>query len=397
VAEQALMGRGVAGGVVITNGGVGHQFTPLLRFTAPVGGSYAVRLRATKPEGIETFSCQLTLHRNGGQLHVWGSVTQVSEVDWSEIITLAAGDILTLDSYTWDPLSTPGWSRIRWTVGPFDLERDWLAQVLVDMSARALEFDDFAELPEVKMDDSEEAPNSYAVEFTDREALHKGAKVPVDDLAGIVEAGGVLRRNTLSAPYLVTYDQAIRAGEEALRRSLKTGRCSAFLRYNKRAMVRPGDLLSIPVSAPGDATIVRRIVQVNKVTYPRNATDAVQIEGDFAPAAVLATAAAYSPPPSPTTHSVMPPINLARAFALPAGSAAQPPVHILACRPHDTALGFDIRYDDSAAGDFPEIDRQIAFGHAVGDFKQALHVVSHDDGGDFKPALHAQDHLVDHI
>jgi len=62
----------------------------------------------------------------------------------------------------------------------------------------------------------------------------------------------------------------------------------------------------------------------------------------------------------------MPPINLARVFAVPAQAAGdQPPVYVVACRPTDDALGFDIRYDDSLAGDFPIVGRSASFGLPV--------------------------------
>lgn len=46
-----------------------------------------------------------------------------------------------------------------------------------------LTFADLTEAPSIEIKDASDTPNSYAIEFTDREALHKTAKIVVDDLA----------------------------------------------------------------------------------------------------------------------------------------------------------------------------------------------------------------------
>jgi hypothetical protein len=232
-------------------------------------------------------------------------------------------------------------------------------------SVTTITYDDLSEFPEDALDDNDEVPNSFAVEFVDSEALHKDAKITVDDNARILD-DRVLRRPTLSRPFLITYDQALRAGEEALRKALAGGHWTGSVRFGKAvtpegAMLLPGDYLNVPISEPGE-TLVTRLIRITKVVRPKDATAPVQIEGDFdlrvTPGSSVVSAAAGTA----QNGSALPPVALSRILALPASVVgATPPIHALACRPADLALGADVFYDDSTGGDFPTIGRQPAF------------------------------------
>jgi hypothetical protein len=232
-------------------------------------------------------------------------------------------------------------------------------------SVRTITFDDLTDWPSVTIEDQRDTPNSFAIEFTDRAALHKSAKIVVDDLAGI-EAAGMLRRNNLNALDLISYEQALRAGQDAIRRAQKAGRWSGAVRYPKAlngagGQVQPGDLLSVPISAPGQS-LYYQMIQVDRVTYPRDATAPVKIEGRFQPGVAAVGTTAYVPPIVETPDPCVPPINLIRAFSLPAAKEGeQPPVHIVACRPELTSAGFKVGYDDTPGGDFPLLGIQGSF------------------------------------
>ena len=232
-------------------------------------------------------------------------------------------------------------------------------------SVRSISFDDLDGAVEVKTDTSD-APNSYAVTFTDSEALHKESKIVVDDGAGIV-ADGRLKRANLDAKHVITYDQAARIGQEALRRAKYSVSVKARIRREKAlnaagGRVSPGDYLWLPVSAP-DATMTQKLVRVQDVTYPADSTSSVSISGTYEPD-TAGESYTVTDVPSTTDPVVIPPppVSLARAFCLPSTEpGALPAVHVVAARPLDTAVGFDIYYDDSAAGDFPPLGKSTTF------------------------------------
>ncbi len=232
-------------------------------------------------------------------------------------------------------------------------------------SVTTLTFDDLSDFPQVTTDDASQVPNSYAVEFRDSEALHKDAKIAVDDLAGLADAG-LLRRKTIQAPFLITHDQALRTGEEALRRTAASSLWHGQVRYAKAvtpagAQLQPGDYVRAPLSAPGDE-LVTGLIRIEKVKIPRNATDPVEIEGHVDAGAAPVLAAAAAPVPAMGGGGVLPPINRFRPFGLPAAAVGSAPgVHLLCCKPQDDALGFDVHYDDDPDGDFPIIGRQTSF------------------------------------
>lgn len=233
-------------------------------------------------------------------------------------------------------------------------------------SVTTLTFDDLSDWPEIEPMDPDSRPNSCAVEFTDSEALHKEAKITVDDLAGIVEADGRLRRHTLRAPFLVTYDMALRAGQEANRRTLQVGSWSGNVRASRAvtpggAMLLPGDYVIVPVSAPGE-TLVTRLLRITRVVRPKNATKPVQISGTFDPAVAPVLTIVEAPEVVEQPGTVMPPVVYRRVLALPAETPGDtPPIHVLAARPHNLAIGMDVYYDDDTSGDFPPVGKQRAF------------------------------------
>ncbi len=58
----------------------------------------------------------------------------------------------------------------------------------------------------------------------------------------------------------------------------------------------------------------------------------------------------------------MPPVALARVLALPSTTAGgSPTMRALAARPHGVAIGVDVYYDDTAAGDFPLVGKQRSY------------------------------------
>lgn len=240
------------------------------------------------------------------------------------------------------------------------------ARGYVPASVTSLKHDDLTDLALLKFDSAEEAPNSYAVEFTDSEALHKDAKLAVDDQAGIVDAGRLVRK-TLKADWLITADQAMRAGQEALRRATVTGTWSGSVRWGKAVTptgerLQPGDYIRVPLTQPGEAVQAYQLIRVTKVTRPKDATGAVAIEGEIEPPAapklgtVIHSAGAAQP------GLVLPPVIPARVLALPALIAdRQPGVYVFATRSTGLAAGIHVYYDDSIDGDFPLVGRQPSF------------------------------------
>lgn len=185
------------------------------------------------------------------------------------------------------------WLRIN-TAGKVECGR-WRRDA-APASVTTITWDDLTEVPTVDLDDDEEVPNSYAVEIVDSTALFKDAKVIVDDQAKLV-ADGRLIRKTLKADHLITADQGLRAGQEALRR-VGRGTWSGQVRWGKArtpagARLQPGDYLRVPWTQPGEETSATQLVRVIKTVWPKNATDAVQIEADIDPGAapIFGTAA----------------------------------------------------------------------------------------------------------
>jgi len=256
------------------------------------------------------------------------------------------------------------WLRIN-TAGKVECGR-WLRDS-APASVTTLTWDDLAEPPAVDLADDEEVPNSYAVEIVDSKALFKEAKIIVDDQAKLV-ADGRLIRKTIKADHLITADQGLRAGQEALR-STASGTWSGQIRWGKArtpagARLQPGDYLRVPWTQPGEETVATQLLRITKTVWPRNATDAVQIEADIDLGATATFGAATTGSSSVTsaTGVVMPPVSLARVLALPATtSGGSPTIHALAARPHGLALGIDVYYDDAAAGDFPPVGKQRSF------------------------------------
>ena len=233
-------------------------------------------------------------------------------------------------------------------------------------SVTVLTHDDFSEVPETDMDDRDTISNSFAVEFRDSEALHKDAASFTDNIGAIIDANGVVRRTTLKRrPLLITYDQALRAGEDVKRRAIRGATVTIRVRFGKAvtpegAFLQPGDYLVIPNSNPA-AALVTQLIRVTKVTRPRNATAPVEIEGIFDPfsAPVYDLAAA---PVAQEAGYAMPPIIYRRIVASPSLTVGGvPPIFAFAATPDDLAVGMDIRYDDAVDGDFPLVGKQNAF------------------------------------
>ncbi|MBK8477439.1 MAG: hypothetical protein IPL39_14395 [Opitutaceae bacterium] len=255
----------------------------------------------------------------------------------------------------------------------------------------------FSDLLPVDFDSNEEAPNSYAVEFTDSEAMHKEAKLTVDDQAGIVDAGRLIRK-TIKADWLVTADQATRAGQEALRRSSAAGTWSASVRYGKAVtaagtLLQPGDYVRVPISHPQASALVLQVIRITKVVYPADDTGSVDISGAFDPPAApkLGVIESVAGPTQPGL--VIPPISAARVLALPAMAAGeQPPMHVLASRPTGLATGINVYYDDSLDGDFPLVGRQTSYALPVslvgsasaGATTVRIALLAGSDGSDFQ-------------
>ena len=233
-------------------------------------------------------------------------------------------------------------------------------------SVTTLTHDDLSDQASLDFSSAEEAPNSFAVEFTDSEALHKGGKLTVDDQAGIVDAGRLIRK-TLKADWLITADQAIRAGQEALRRSTVTGTWSGSVRYGKAvtpasARLQPGDYIRVPISQPQETPQLYQLIRITKVVRPRNSTDAVQIEGTIDPPSAPRLGATVAAEAVAQPGLVMPPITHARVLALPPPAAgSSPPMHVLAARPTGMAASVSVYYDDSASGDYPLVGRQPSY------------------------------------
>lgn len=233
-------------------------------------------------------------------------------------------------------------------------------------SVTTLIWDDLTEVPTVDLDGDDEVANSYAVEIVDSTALFKDAKIIVDDQAKLV-ADGRLIRKTLKADHLITADQGLRAGQEALRRAGR-GTWSGQVRWGKArtpagVRLQPGDYLRVPWTQPGEETSATQLVRVTKTVWPRNATDAVQIDADIdLGAAPIYGTATTGTGTTTSTGVVMPPVVLARVLSLPSTvSGDSPTIHALAARPHGLALGVDVYYDDTDAGDFPVVGKQRAF------------------------------------
>ena len=233
-------------------------------------------------------------------------------------------------------------------------------------SVTTLTHDDFSEVPETDLDDRDTISNSFVVEFRDSEALHKDATIFTDNIGGIIDANGIVRRTTLKRrPLLITYDQALRAGDDAKRLAIRGAAITIRVRFGKAvtpagAFLQPGDYLVIPISNPADA-LVTQLTRVTKVTRPRNATAPVEVEGIFDPlsAPVYGLAAA---PAAQQSGYAMPPIVYRRILAAPSPTVGGvPPIFALAARPDDLAVGMDIRYDDASDGDFPLVGKQNAF------------------------------------
>jgi len=236
------------------------------------------------------------------------------------------------------------------------------------ISVTTLTHDDFTETPSYTEPDADaDVPNSYAVEFVDRTALHKEAKIAVNDDAALAQPGAVLNRKTLSASHLITYEQADLAGHEALRRAAELGKWAGSIRIGKArtpegARIQPGDYLRVPLSQAHEATQRTQLIRVQKVVWPRDATAGVKVEADRAPVVQPSLALAAAAEPVAEIPASVPPINRARVFALPSSAAGvQPPIYIVAARPADTALGFSIHFDTELAGDFPEIERSTGY------------------------------------
>jgi hypothetical protein len=255
------------------------------------------------------------------------------------------------------------WLRLN-AAGQIEFGR-WLRGV-VPVGLTTLTHDDFSAVPQVDFDNQEEQPNSYAVEFTDSDAVHKEAKLTVDDQAGIVETGRLIRK-TIKADWLITADQAIRAGQEALRRGATGGSWSGSVRWGKAvtpagAPLQPGDYVRVPLSQPGASATVNEVIRITKVVYPADDTAPVEISGTIDPPAAPAFGTAQASAASDSPGTVVPPIALARVLALPAlATSSPPPLHLLAARPLGLSAGVSVYYDDSLAGDFPLVGRQPSY------------------------------------
>ncbi|MBC2592705.1 hypothetical protein H5P28_00365 [Ruficoccus amylovorans] len=261
-------------------------------------------------------------------------------------------------------LLTPLGAWLRVTAAGLVQAGRWVRDAEALTGVMELTLDDLTEPPVVNFEDQEDAPNSVAVEFTDSEALHKGATLSVDDAGAIAEAG-VLRRTTVKRPWLITADQAIRSGLDELARVGRVVSWSGSVRYPRALkpsgdLVQPGDYLSVPLGLPGteDAAILR----VLKVRRPKDATSAVEIEGELDPGARVLETAAAAESADPGTPDVVPPVMWSRLLALPPlDPISAPPVIALAARPHSLALGLEVAYDSGAGGDFPTVARQSGF------------------------------------
>lgn len=276
------------------------------------------------------------------------------------------------------------WLRIN-TAGKVECGR-WRRDA-APASVTTLTWDDLTETPTVDLDDDEEVPNSYAVEIVDSTALFKDAKVIVDDQAKLVGDGRLIRK-TIKADHLITADQGLRAGQEALRR-VGRGTWSGQVRWSKArtpagARLQPGDYLRVPWTQPGEEASATQLVRITKTVWPKNATDAVQIEADIdSGAAPIYGTATTGTGTVTSTGVVMPPVVAARVLSLPATtSGGSPTLHALAARPHGLALGVDVYYDDTASGDFPVVGKQRAFALPV-----SISTAAAADAGTIRVAL----------
>lgn len=224
----------------------------------------------------------------------------------------------------------------------------------------SFDFEDFTESPEYEVDDSSSLPNAISVEFRDSSKLHKANATLIPDSAAIRRAGGRVRRQTAKRSMLNTLAAAKRYGADLLASESRPGVVITASVFRSLAVrpdgqrIRPGDYFIAPVQLLPELPAVPRLFRCTRRSF--GVRGPIKLTGELdrsAPAAAAIEAGAVE-----ELERVLPPVNWVRVFAAPAGSAELPPVYVVAARPADSVTGYDVRYDDSAAGDFPALGNE---------------------------------------